>query len=1074
MVASEVAEADLPNPMLHLPEGLSLMEKWLWLTKDPDFVAADIAVNGFQIYWKDPNVTPPLMYVGDAIHSPSIPRTSRNQEERLSLIVDEWEERAIVTKDLQKIPTHAHFSRLFGVVKDKTEIRPVIDLSLLNQYLKCPDLKMETLEKLLDLVQDPMWAAIIDVQDAFLSVKIAVQFQKFFCFILKKKAYMFLRMPFGLSPAPWIFSRLMKTIKKFLRIRMVNINSFIDDFIIWARSYPLAVIHMNWTKQLLTWLGLTVNVKKSSVAPQQLIQYLGVILDLRHLTLQLPQAKVEKLLSLTKSVSSHTLVSRRTLESLVGLIMFSHSILPLGRMHANPLIMWLNKHTSATARDALVGIDASLLQLLSPFLNRKWLQSKASFKKLTPDLVLMSDASDFGWSGVVMPYCIRDSWWQQEQQESINWREMAAILYSVTFLKTKIQGRSLMIHTDNLVTFFCLKKMGSIRCPLMNSLVRDFLSVLEGKNHFSGPTHKGQQQCTCGRRIKGQSGCCPQLSGPSHFRVLFQKVRICTLDGLVRIHGEYEVQVLHLSMSGQQSKLPGSRCPVSGLEQVRQGVHVSPSSASPKINFKDHVLPGKRCPYSSLYEQFFPGSSGVQSVKKDKVTRDLFSFPNEEWFHGDPSEVLGLVDVGIRPIGLVSDVPKSANLHTPSGSNLASDQVPEEFECVDSAFSSEQSRRLPQAPLPDIPPVVRGHRSALIYNRYLSRGLTKQAAKTCLNKHSTKTKNQYGGKWRRFIQFLEKKQIPDAEVKEETVVNFLSYRQLEQRVKPLTLVNDYYGIVEPLLAAFNVKINLLASDSLVKHFLDGSLRDSKRKPMFDKFPCWKLQTLLDYLNSNMFEPLEEADFDCLLRKTVILTLVNTGRRACEISALTPDFSESKGEIQLNWYNNFVAKSERPFDNWLSSPPKLSKIDPCGSNGEKQERFENLCPTRAFKLYIAKRKLKETPEFKNYLWLASPPDLSSIIKSVLLDMLRWRYPGIPPAELPSVGTHQIRKLVISTEWMYRPMVLHLPRWVGNRGMSVLNTIYIRDTQAPSCHAALPGGTLYENMVQIRFPITPRRS
>ena len=478
VVSSEVVEADLPNPMLQLPEDLSLMEKWLWLTKeDPDFVAADIAVNGFQIFWKDPNVTPPLMYVGDAIHSPSIPRTSRNQEERLSLIVDEWEERAIVTKDLQKIPTHAHFSRLFGVVKDKTELRPVIDLSLLNRYLICPDLKMETLEKLLDLVQDPMWAAIIDVQDAFLSVKIAVQFQKFFCFILKKKAYMFLRMPFGLSPAPWIFSRLMKTIKKFLRIKMVNINSFIDDFIVWARSYPLAVIHMNWTKQLLTWLGLTVNVKKSSVAPQQLIQYLGVILDLRHLTLQLPQSKVEKLLSLTKSVSSHTLVSRRTLESLVGLIMFSHSILPLGRMHANPLIMWLNKHTSATARDALVGIDASLLQLLSPFLNRKWLQSKASFKKLTPDLVLMSDASDFGWSGVVMPYCIRDSWWQQEQQESINWREMAAILYSVAFLKTKIQGRSLMIHTDNLVTFFCLKKMGSIRCPLMNSLVRDFLSL---------------------------------------------------------------------------------------------------------------------------------------------------------------------------------------------------------------------------------------------------------------------------------------------------------------------------------------------------------------------------------------------------------------------------------------------------------------------------------------------------------------------------------------------------------------------------------------------------------------------
>ena len=188
--SSEVEEADLPNPELHLPEGMSPMEKWLWLNQEnPDFIAADIAVNGFKIYWEDPSVTPPLIYVRDAIHSPNIPHTSRNQEDRLSIIVDDWEERAIVTSDLHKIPTHAHFSRLFGVVKDRTEIRPVIDLSLLNLYLKCPDLKMETLEKLLDLVQDPMWAAIIDVQDAFLSVKIALEFQKFFCFILKKSLH---------------------------------------------------------------------------------------------------------------------------------------------------------------------------------------------------------------------------------------------------------------------------------------------------------------------------------------------------------------------------------------------------------------------------------------------------------------------------------------------------------------------------------------------------------------------------------------------------------------------------------------------------------------------------------------------------------------------------------------------------------------------------------------------------------------------------------------------------------------------------------------------------------------------
>ena len=111
--SSEVEEADLPNPELQLPEGMSPMEKWLWLNQEnPDFIAADIAVNGFKIYWEDPRVTPPLIYVRDAIQSPNIPHTSRTQEDRLSIIVDDWEERAIVTSDLHKIPTHAHFSRL--------------------------------------------------------------------------------------------------------------------------------------------------------------------------------------------------------------------------------------------------------------------------------------------------------------------------------------------------------------------------------------------------------------------------------------------------------------------------------------------------------------------------------------------------------------------------------------------------------------------------------------------------------------------------------------------------------------------------------------------------------------------------------------------------------------------------------------------------------------------------------------------------------------------------------------------------------------------------------------------------
>ena len=51
---------------------------------------------------------------------------------------------------------------------------------------------------------------------------------------------MFKRMPFGLTTAPWVFTRLMKVVKKFLRKKGVKINSFIDDFITWSHSQERA------------------------------------------------------------------------------------------------------------------------------------------------------------------------------------------------------------------------------------------------------------------------------------------------------------------------------------------------------------------------------------------------------------------------------------------------------------------------------------------------------------------------------------------------------------------------------------------------------------------------------------------------------------------------------------------------------------------------------------------------------------------------------------------------------------------------------------------------------------------
>ena len=208
-----------------------------------------------------------------------------------------------MTDNIHEIPDEVHVSRLFHVPKDKDKIRPIIDLSLMNKYVLSPKFTMEHLRKTLKGVQVPSWAAKVDIQDAFLSVLISVLFQKYFAFWIDNRMYMFKRMPFGLTTAPWVFTRLMSTVKRFLRKKGVKINSFIDDFITWSHSQERASLHLEWTQRLLCWLGFSINFKKTSQSPTQYLQYLGVDLDLKSLTMSLSQEKVARLLNLVVSTS---------------------------------------------------------------------------------------------------------------------------------------------------------------------------------------------------------------------------------------------------------------------------------------------------------------------------------------------------------------------------------------------------------------------------------------------------------------------------------------------------------------------------------------------------------------------------------------------------------------------------------------------------------------------------------------------------------------------------------------------------------------------------------------------------
>ena len=82
------------------------------------------------------------------------------------------------------------------------------------------------------------------------------------------------------------------------------------------------------TLELLQKLGFLINWEKSSLFPLQKLEYLGVMLDLQNITLSLPQDKVEKIVEKSLVCYNKSLMSRRNLEQLVGLLNFAAAYIP--------------------------------------------------------------------------------------------------------------------------------------------------------------------------------------------------------------------------------------------------------------------------------------------------------------------------------------------------------------------------------------------------------------------------------------------------------------------------------------------------------------------------------------------------------------------------------------------------------------------------------------------------------------------------------------------------------------------------------------------------------------------------
>ena len=359
------------------------------------------------------------------------------------------------------------YSNIFLVAKKDGGLRPVINLSGLNVYIKKKTFRMASLKDVSQSLRRGDWAATIDLKEAYLHVPIAAQHRRFLRFWWKGSSYQFRRLPFGLSSALRTFTRLTLPLVTLCRANGVRIIVYLDDFLVLARSRPELHRHTRLVLDILEKAGFQRNPKKCHLEPRQRFEYLGLLWDTKKLRVFLPEDKIRGFRLL-----GHTLLSNPSLalaQRFLGKAIFARRAVQLGRMFLRPLQMAVIK---ALTSDRLVLSNDARESI------RWWTRPPTDGMDLTPystQIAMTTDASNYGWGATMDEKKASGRWSAAERKLHINHLELLAVFRGVQGFLRHLRNKRVTVHLDNVTAAAYLAKEGGTRSETLNALTTQIL-----------------------------------------------------------------------------------------------------------------------------------------------------------------------------------------------------------------------------------------------------------------------------------------------------------------------------------------------------------------------------------------------------------------------------------------------------------------------------------------------------------------------------------------------------------------------------------------------------------------------
>lgn len=388
-------------------------------------------------------------------------RQTREFALETKLLIEEYIQRGIVERS-----SNVSCNSPFFLLKKGEKTRPILDLREVNKALHYNHFKMEGLAAAKPLISRESWFTKIDLKDAYLSIRIREEDRSYLGFKSPDGEQLrFTCLPFGLASAPRIFTKIIRAVVKPLRTKGITLVSYLDDFLIISPSEEQAKLDYIQVSNHLESFGFTINLKKSIPIPSREVEFLGMTLSSREMTIRVPKEKTKSLKTEIRSVMKKSFIQVRKLAALLGKMGaltegFGPSFI------SQRLLQQVVIEGAKKGWDSWVKIPTKSREELHWWLDHLDLHNGRSLLQAETTLMITTDASKTGWGGHTDHSQMQGLWGNVDSAQSSNFRELKAIWIALSSLPSlPPKGAQILIRSDNKTAVAQINRQSNPRHP---------------------------------------------------------------------------------------------------------------------------------------------------------------------------------------------------------------------------------------------------------------------------------------------------------------------------------------------------------------------------------------------------------------------------------------------------------------------------------------------------------------------------------------------------------------------------------------------------------------------------------